>query len=300
MTNRSFHFIRLTILLISGSIGHAYCQDELKIPEWAEPRNDALQCYATSAVQLTTKTPSAISLSNLSKSPISHTQKCFIDKVTLAKKDPRNRTLLIDVRPKTSTGARINGALKIPLRDLKSKAFLKSRHILLVGDGYHFSELLKTCQTLKQKYRFRSVSVLKGGADAFLQDKSFQRQLISPRLFFQMAAERQWLILQLSQAELPVQADQNSAGNGITYYQNKQDLLAKIKIFEQTADKTKLTGILLSESDATTWKKAKDSTALPIYVLQGGMEAYAAHIRKTRIIQASRKKIGQRTAVCKG
>lgn len=72
-------------------------------------------------------------------------------------------TVLVDVRPKASFDFfHIDGALNMNTADIRTKAFLADKLVVMVGHGKADSELYEVCGELKAA-GFKQVRVLKGG-----------------------------------------------------------------------------------------------------------------------------------------
>lgn len=72
-------------------------------------------------------------------------------------------TVVVDVRlPGEYAAFGIKGAVNLSLDDLSSKRFLRSRRVVLVGDGKGEQELYQACGRLRRE-GFSSMHVLRGG-----------------------------------------------------------------------------------------------------------------------------------------
>lgn len=79
-------------------------------------------------------------------------------------------TILIDVREaKYYNLFHIEHSLNIKPHQIATKSYLKNKNVILIGNGYHQTSLHKKCRALKQS-GFVSVSVLKGGVQAFVRN----------------------------------------------------------------------------------------------------------------------------------
>ena len=80
----------------------------------------------------------------------------------------RGGALPVDVRPAGEhEAAHLDGALNLAPAQLGSKAFLRDKAVLLVGNGKAEGELYKACASLKRQ-GFRHVRVLRGGMPSWL------------------------------------------------------------------------------------------------------------------------------------
>jgi len=75
---------------------------------------------------------------------------------------------LIDVRSRDKFEAfRINGSISIPLFSIKNKAILKSKHLVILNEGFEYRNLEKECKNLRGKGF--NVSILNGGLNYWRQ-----------------------------------------------------------------------------------------------------------------------------------
>ena len=90
-------------------------------------------------------------------------------------------------RPLINT--RVNGALQIPLGQIKTKSYLKNESLLLVGDGLDGYFLEKTAKELLEK-GFKKVKILEHGIVGLLNDKRLISDGISEFSLKMASAER--------------------------------------------------------------------------------------------------------------
>lgn len=80
-------------------------------------------------------------------------------------------TVLVDVRPKASFDSfHIDGALNMNAADIRTKAYLADKLVVMVGHGKADSELYEVCGALKAA-GFKQVRVLKGGILDWMLEK---------------------------------------------------------------------------------------------------------------------------------
>jgi rhodanese-related sulfurtransferase len=87
-------------------------------------------------------------------------------KVALGRQHDGGSLLLVDVR-RNSSHSTIQSALKIPLTQIGSKAFLKNKYLVLVGEGYRLAEYVKVCSELREK-GFLQAWVMVGGVNGWI------------------------------------------------------------------------------------------------------------------------------------
>lgn len=78
-----------------------------------------------------------------------------------------NHAQLVDVRrPESYRQSHLRGSINIPEYQIKTKAFLKERSLVLVGKGHDDSRLFESCISLLQD-GFKGVVVLEGGVQGW-------------------------------------------------------------------------------------------------------------------------------------
>lgn len=89
--------------------------------------------------------------------------RCLLSTSELARDKALSEWTWVDVRrPDLAEADAQAGALRLSPELLRSKAFLKTRRVLLVGDGHAQAALLSQCRRLKDE-GFKQVRVLNGG-----------------------------------------------------------------------------------------------------------------------------------------
>ena len=87
-----------------------------------------------------------------------------------------SKDVLIDIRQdrfdRAPISTRVNGALQIPLNRLKTKAYLKTENIVLIGDGLDGYFLETEIKQLKQR-GFKSIKILDNGILSLIDDERF-------------------------------------------------------------------------------------------------------------------------------
>jgi len=93
---------------------------------------------------------------------------CAIAPADLEALQARAEAMLIDVRPMTEHQSfRINGALNMTVTELRTKSVLRTKPLILVGNGKAERELYVACADLKAR-GFTQVKVLRGGMPSWL------------------------------------------------------------------------------------------------------------------------------------
>jgi rhodanese-related sulfurtransferase len=141
---------------------------------------------------------------------------CAISAAELYSALGRPDTVLIDVRPASEYGSfRIGGALNMGVAETRSKAYLRSKRLVLVGDGKGERELYAACAALKRD-GFKQVRTLRGGIASWVAD---ERPVIgrapSPDRLIRLSAAELWRESQFD-------------GNVVLVAENREPMLADL------------------------------------------------------------------------
>ena len=100
--------------------------------------------------------------------------RCLLSTSELARDKALSEWTWVDVRrPDLAEADAQPGALRLSPELLRSKAFLKTRRVLLVGDGHAQAALLSQCRRLKDE-GFKQVRVLNGGWPQWRHQQALQ------------------------------------------------------------------------------------------------------------------------------
>jgi rhodanese-related sulfurtransferase len=143
----------------------------------------------------------------------------------------KNQLLLIDVRRSNEFDKfQIPGSLNLPTFSVKSKPYLKGKHIVLVNDGHYVTQLNQECAHLKS-LGFNKVEIMSGGLYAWHQagfpvrgDRFEISKLNRMALSEWISAlhERDWKYIDLDKS-LPSLGAHLPASAVIAYQANKRD-----------------------------------------------------------------------------
>jgi len=132
---------------------------------------------------------------------------CYIDNQAALELAENQGAMLIDIRDATAYAKlKIPGSINIPAKLLKSKAFLKSKTIILFDNGIHYAQQEKLCQQLRDS-GFKSVQILKGGLLGWHYDLMPLQgnrlafgvlEEISPEFFYTEKAYAHWMLVDIS------------------------------------------------------------------------------------------------------
>ncbi len=120
----------------------------------------------------------------------------------------RSPIILIDTRSKEKfEKARIPGSLHMELYSIKTKGFLKEKDVVIVDDGFRLFAPLNECIRLKKEAGFKSVHVLYGGIQAWIDSGGkieginagfpAKNTFKEPLLLFEERDMADWVVLDL-------------------------------------------------------------------------------------------------------
>jgi len=244
-----------------------------------------------------------------------HGKNCLVSLSAIDKQRTKKDFTLVDVRsPAEFDRYRIADSINIPLHQVKTKAFLKNRSIVLVNDGHSTTELGKTCSELKQA-GFERVAVLDGGLFAWQADKralegdpvaqSALNRITAEELFEERAASnwsvidastpgknkdmRRWLPTKFT--AIPVKAKDNSFAriSSVILQQRKRNPQGRLLLIADDNEAYELI-------DARIKKSVAPFTVLH---LDGGIKGYREHVTKQLAIWDQQKQ-PRRYQACPG
>lgn len=163
-------------------------------------------------------------------------KRCLIDVTTVQELKASDQITIVDMRsPSAYNAYRIPGSINIPAYALKTKTFLKLRHLVLVNEGRSHRELLQACQQ-HQGAGFSKVAVMKGGLGAWHaqggvlagNDRAAEAlSRISAREFFAAQNERRWVVLDATSETVSSWSDFGSPT--VVPYTTDSELVATLK-----------------------------------------------------------------------
>jgi rhodanese-related sulfurtransferase len=222
----------------------------------------------------------------------------------------RERTILIDVRNAWDFQKfRIPGSINIPLFSVKEKAFLKSCPIVLVEEGYGYSNLEKECERLKES-GFLSVWILDGGMRSWecgggqIEGDVFAINGLSKvptREFFNEKDYDHWTLVDIGPEGganarwwMPQSVARPFPGN-------KDDFIAQVKAMRKPGVEGRRSLVLLydakGEHSEAVDHLLREANMDGVFYLEGGANAYKAFLmqqaaawqQKTSVIRTERK-----------
>jgi rhodanese-related sulfurtransferase len=214
------------------------------------------------------------------------------------------RMVLIDVRPATRFEQyHIPGSLNISLHAIRSKAYLKSKPVVLVNEGFVIAPLAHACQALN-KAGFKA-TILAGGLVAWkhkggrlIGDPFAQNQVnrVSPRIFGQEKASGGLLIVDASAPAYPGFRQLTPTARHLPLLENREAVRTLKKIIKTTGKDPFARLIVITstgqENDRIQRRLARDGIH-EAFFLEGGLQAYEMHLQYIRMARrpAAERKI---------
>ncbi len=202
----------------------------------------------------------------------------------------------IDVRPELEFEKfHIPGSINIPLFAIKTKTFLKSRGLVLVNEGYSYTQLEQECLNLRSAGF--SVWILDGGLNYWKQagsiiegDMFAQKDLnkIAPEMFFLEKDYDNWLIIDVSEPK------NSGAGNLITdvihipFSDQGKEFISKFKKeLEERNNIPFLSVLVLNKTGGQYEKIEKEINKLGVnnvFYLKDGLDGYRVCLKNKMAI----------------
>lgn len=235
-------------------------------------------------------------------SPFSSKVQYLVPQAVVLQKQTNKTLMLIDSRrPERYQQVHIPGSLNIPAYALKTKAYLKSRALVLVAADDGDSALEKIAQGLLAS-NFNSVSILVGGLNAWRQKglplvgtvaARMALREITPAAYYQAKANT-WLVIDIREsaaAKLTFTGNVNRIG----YRADKDGFFKKLStVIAQQSDPVSI--LIVDENGqgfAELDRRLASIDAANIYFLAGGVQAY----HKFQRYQQALKQGKQRSAL---
>jgi rhodanese-related sulfurtransferase len=219
---------------------------------------------------------------------------CFVAPDAVAKQSKANPFTLVDVRSANDfEQMRIPGSLNIPLHLVKTKAFLKTRNIVLINEGRTSVDLEDSCRSLKQA-GFQQVSILENGLYGWgvrkkpLEgDSSVTRTLnkLKPGELFAERAYDDWVVINLSGAPgTNTRETQNALPRKVVTLKTTSkaipiaEIRSAIRAQEQTNPNARI--VIAADSDAVYQKLERELSGghADVFYLVGGLSKYREHV----------------------
>lgn len=198
----------------------------------------------------------------------------------------RSEVLLIDVRRDEEFQLyQIPSSLNLRPFSIKSKRYLKNKHIVLVNEGHYLSQLDDLCARLKAE-GFPYVTVMAGGLHAWQQagfpiigDRLALSKLsqISPAELIASLHERDWKFIDLDQS-LPGLANLLTISGAVDYQASGAGFISAVNQANTQFKETDLTGFLVVSSHGDNYelveRKLQLTDAKNVFYLSGGVSEF--------------------------
>ena len=202
---------------------------------------------------------------------------------------------LIDIRTHADQTFPLANSWNIPVNQLKTKNFLRSHQLMLVGDGFSRAIAAAQCAVLK-KSGFSNVKILVGGIDAWQAYKRDRHLPISAAL--KVVSAQQVLHEYFNNKVILIAATQVIAKQledlGLDHHKVAADFTAeKVAniVLTSTGDGFYPAVIVLDEAQASPQFKSP----LPnLYELAGGIESLSEQIQKNKLTNHTRSAVPKR------
>ena len=196
--------------------------------------------------------------------------------------------ILVDVRSKQDFEAlHIPGSINIPLHAVKTKTFLKSAPLVLVNDGFRYTELEDECRRLVK--RSFDMAILDGGLPAWkrkggrLVGDLFALEAmktVSPRAFFREKDYENTLIIDFSSTRseasirlipfakhIPVLDDRDGSAAELKKLISNNRLFQSIVLFNETGEHYEKAELILNRM------------GIEVFSLKGGLAGYQKYVK---------------------
>lgn len=226
----------------------------------------ALACERSDTPDDFSGQPAQLSLPSMSAEVTTTPFRClrFVSaKEARLREEPMN---IVDIR---RNGA--DGSLQIPLHEIKTKAFLRSRPLAIVSDGKHFGALEKECGDIKASGVPEVVAILPSVSDRADSETRFAEELptMLPQEFVAERPFGRWQIVDLTST-----GDLRSP-----LFRNMQSPKTLVDDLRERAPVVGLERTLVVSDDGrlpdtADFRSARAGTG-QLFILEGGMKGFA-------------------------
>lgn len=193
--------------------------------------------------------------------------------------------VLVDVRSPEQFGERhISTSLNMPLFALKTKTFLKTKPLVLVGEGHSYKQLLDEAETLtKSGYQ---ISLLDGGVYQWrrmggpTEGAASVRDLptITAQAFMAGRGYENWLVVDVRQSVKSVPEDRNFTQISLPYEHDPKGFIQKLKLAIANHKEKQFLTVILCDENGTHYEEMERQIQAEgvrnVVYLEGGFKAY--------------------------
>lgn len=215
----------------------------------------------------------------------------------LRKLKEKRELVLVDVRDAQGfDSCRIRESINIPDFALSKKTFFKSKPLVLINEGFHYSKLEQACKRLRDS-GFHNISILIGGlshwrergfpieGDVFAQ-KSLNK--IPPRGFFTERNYENLILVDVSEVMSPETSSLMPGAFSVPYRKQAKKFVGGLKQVLQPHENDLLVSVLIfnkngryPESMELLIRKAGVKN---VFYLKDGLEGYKTFLQKQGLI----------------
>lgn len=202
------------------------------------------------------------------------------------------RTLFVDTRSLPDyEQCRIPGSLHAPLHSLKTKEFLKTAPLILVGKGPHYGGMEPECDLLRS--RGFTVSILEGGIRAWKGGGQIlegdgctdeRLNILSPVELFEARHDENWLLINAARSQQAEGRRLLPHAHPLPRTENREELLQQLKSLGGPQPGGGPLTVVLFDDDGSTIASlakmlSKSEFAQTLY-LEGGIESYRGFLER--------------------
>jgi rhodanese-related sulfurtransferase len=212
----------------------------------------------------------------------------------------KGRVIFVDTRsPADFEKLRIAGSINIPLFLIKTKEFLKDKFVVLVNEGYAFSQLEKECARLRSS-GFTQVFILDGGLNGWQQaglelagDPFAAKELVnvSAQTFFMERHFENWTVIDVVPENLASARFLPEAAK--ISFSGKDDFPALLQkhLGQPRSDILYLTMIIDEQGENyAALKRLLDKAGINnVYYLEGGLAGYKTFLHRQSLMRQPQK-----------
>ncbi|MCP4492924.1 MAG: rhodanese-like domain-containing protein [Gammaproteobacteria bacterium] len=215
-----------------------------------------------------------------------------------------NKVVLVDIRPANEFESyRISGSLNLPPFEIKQKSFLKSRHLIIVGNKSSMMDAGLLCHELKLQ-GFKKVNFVSGGIGSWNKELvgrdagSIDRWTfgkITARKFASLRTKMKWMVLDLVD-DLSEKNDESSYGDlkVESFRIGTPESIDIINNYINTFSGTTLFGVLIVADNEEHYSRIESSLSKRgtgnIFYLDGGRPAFNKYWAERKMFLARLKR----------
>lgn len=218
----------------------------------------------------------------------------------LKRLEKREEITLVDVRRREEYEKfHIPGSIHIPLFAVKTKAFLKTKPLVLINEGHSYSQLERECELLRRSGF--TAWVLSGGlnywrvAGAPLTGDLFARQELNrmePRDFYREKDYANWLIINAAASKSADAYPLISKSIAIPQVKDEKEFNRSLKRAIEKPGHRPLVTVLIFDEKGEKYdeieKLVPKAYLKNIFFLKGGLEAYRKFVKNQSIYRYSK------------